>query len=161
MEPALLALNGWLEAAGLVEWARGGTHVYPWANVLHVLGVVMLLGGIGVLDARIAGAWKQLPLDALSRALTPVAIAGLAVQSASGLVLFAADGVALAASRTFHWKLGLLALGLLNAVVFHYRWRKLANGGPPMPDLPARAAALLSLGVWIAVAVAGRLIAYY
>lgn len=161
METALLALNGWLEAIGLAGWARGGAHVYPWANVLHVLGVVMLVGGIGVVDARIAGAWRRLPLDALSRALTPVAVAGLAVQFVSGLVLFAADGAALAGSEIFHWKLGLLALGLANAAMFHYRWRRLARSGTVVPDLAAKAAAVLSLSTWIAVVVAGRLIAYY
>lgn len=161
MEAALLALNGWLETAGLAEWARGGVHVYPWANVLHVLGVVLLIGGIGIVDLRIAGLWRQLPLDALSWALTPIAVAGLALQFGSGLVLFAADGAALAGSETFHWKLSLLALALLNATAFQIRWRRLPRSRSRTPDLPARAAALLSLLLWLTIAVLGRLIAYY
>lgn len=161
MEAALLALIGWLETVGLAEWARGSVHVYPWANVLHVLGVVLLIGGIGILDLRIAGFWRQLPLDALSRALTPIAVAGLALQFGSGLVLFAADGVALAGSETFHWKLALLALALLNAAAFQFRSRGLNARGRSAPDLPARAAAVLSLLLWLTIAVLGRLIAYY
>lgn len=159
MEAALLALNGWLDAIGLVEWARGSAHVYPWANVLHVIGVALLVGGIGVVDLRVAGLWRALPLEPLSRALTPVAVAGLILQAASGLVLFAADGEALAVSSTFHLKLGLLALALLNAAAFRLQWRTYGRTGQ-LTRL-ARASALLSLLLWLAVATAGRLIAYY
>lgn len=159
METALLALNGWLEAAGLVDWARGSAHVYPWANVLHVIGVVLLVGGIGVVDLRVAGLWRALPLEPLSRALTPVAIAGLLVQGASGLVLFAADGAALAASETFQLKLGLLSVALINAAAFRLNWRR--GGREITPSGLMRASALLSLLLWLAIAVAGRLIAYY
>lgn len=159
METALLALNGWLDAAGLVAWARSSAHVYPWANVLHVIGVVLLVGGIGVVDLRVAGLWRALPLEPLSRALTPFAIAGLVVQGASGLVLFAADGAALAGSGTFQIKLGLLGLALLNAAAFRLRGRR--GRGNRTPGGLLRASALLSLLLWLAIAVAGRLIAYY
>lgn len=160
METALLALNGWLDTLGLVDWARGSAAVYPWANVLHVIGVVLLVGGIGIVDLRIAGWWRALPLEPLSRALTPVAVAGLAMQAASGLVLFAADGEALAASDTFHLKLGLLFVALLNAAAFRFGSQWSVNGGSE-PGALARASALLSLLLWLAVATAGRLIAYY
>lgn len=161
MESLLLALNGWLEAVGVGDWARGSATVYPIANVVHVLGVVMLVGAIGVVDLRIAGAWRQLPLLPLSRALTPVAAAGLALQVASGLVLFAADGEALSGSTTFQVKLVLIALALSNALVFRFRWRRVRPGELYVPSPVERASALASLLLWLAIAVLGRLIAYY
>ena len=159
MEPALLALNGWLDAIGLAGWARGSAHVYPWANVLHVLGVVLLVGGIGIVDLRIIGLWRDLPLQELSNALTPVAMAGLALQATSGLVLFAADGEALAASDVFHLKLSLLSVALLNAAAFRLHWRR--GGRSRVPSGLVRASAMLSLLLWMGVATTGRLIAYY
>ena len=160
MENALLALAGSFQAAGIEGWARGTPWVYPVANVLHVIGVVMLVGAIGVVDLRIAGLWQRLPLLALSRALTPIAAAGLAVQVASGLVLFAADGEALAGSFTFHLKLILLALVLVNAAAFRWHWRRAAGEGY-VPSRLARISALVSIGLWLAIATVGRLIAYY
>ncbi len=161
MEPLLLALNGWLDTLGLVDWARGSASVYPWANVLHVLGIVMLVGGIGVVDLRVLGLWKRLPLVALSQALTPIAVAGFILQAASGLVLFAADGVALAASETFQAKLGLLTLALGNAALFRLHWRAASQRDLYAPPPLARASAALSLALWVAIATVGRLIAYY
>lgn len=158
----LLAVEGWLAAIGLVDWAKGSAHVYPVANVAHVLGAIMLVGGIGIIDLRVIGLWRRLPLVALSAALTPVAVAGLALQAGSGLVLFAADGEALARSWVFHAKLVLLALALANAAAFRLYWRRAARrGGGDAPRLPARLLAFASLAVWITIVAGGRLIAYY
>lgn len=157
MEPALLAFDGWLEAAGLAQWARGSAWAYPWANVAHVLGAIMLVGGIGIVDLRMLGAWKRLPLRPLLQALTPIAVAGLLLQVGSGVILFAADGKTLAASGVFHAKLALVGAAVLNAVLF----RLVLRTGGHRASLPERLSAGASLAIWLAVAVLGRLIAYY
>lgn len=156
MEAAIGAAAAWLDAVGIGPWARGAGQVYPIANVLHLLGLVLLVGGIGVVDLRLAGAWRALPVQLLARALTPVAVAGLVVMAASGTVLFAADGEALARSDMFRRKLVLIALALANALFFRWRWKR--TGGEP--DRPARVLAILSIGLWLGVAYAGRMIAY-
>jgi hypothetical protein len=138
------ALIDWLAASGITAWASGG--VYPLANVIHLFGLVLLIGAIGIVDLRLLGAWPALPLDALQRALTPLAVAGLVLLVASGSVLFAADAESLAGSSVFRWKLIVIALALVNAVLFR-RIRR-----------PAMAAA--SLAAWLSVAVLGRMIAY-
>lgn len=156
MEAAIGAAAAWLDAIGLSGWARGSGQVYPIANVLHLLGLVMLVGGIGVVDLRLAGLWRALPVEPLARALTPVAVAGSAVMAASGTVLFAADGEALAASAMFQRKLVLIALAVANALFFRWRWRRLGGRA----DALARGLAITSIGLWLGVAYAGRMIAY-
>lgn len=159
MESVLLALAGWLDDAGLRAWASATPWVYPVANVLHVLGLALLVGGIGVVDLRMAGLWRRLSPAELSRALTPIAIAGLALLLASGFVLFAADGRALAGSPVFRWKLLLVAMALANAAAFRLVWhRRLAETSAI--SVPARASAVLSLSLWFLVAILGRMIAY-
>lgn len=123
MEPLLTAAATWLDAVGVGPWARGSAMVYPVANTLHLLGLVMLVGGIGVVDLRVIGLWRTLPIAALSSALTPIAIGGLFVMAASGTILFAADGDALARSQTFARKLIVIALALANAAAFRLLWR--------------------------------------
>jgi hypothetical protein len=160
VEAALLALAGWLDAAGVSHWARGGAWVYPVVNSLHLLGLVMLVGSIGVVDLRLAGLWRRLPAAALSRALTPVALCGLALLVASGTLLFAADGAALARSDTFHRKLVLIALALANALLFRLAWQRRVEAGEEMPPLVGRLSAGVSLLLWLAVGTLGRMIAY-
>jgi hypothetical protein len=150
-------LDAWvalIEASALGRAARGGDWLYPLANLAHLLGLVLLVGGIGIVDLRLAGVFRALPLPALSRALTPLALGGLVLLGASGAVLFAADARSLAHSVQFRAKLVLIALALANAGLFRLWWR----GGEPGRGL--RAMALLSLAAWLAVATLGRLIAY-
>ena len=160
MEGLLLAAAQWLDAIGVGPWARGSGTVYPVANSFHLLGLVMLVGGIGVLDLRIAGLWRSLPIEPLSRALTPVAIAGLAVMAASGLVLFAADGRSLAGSGIFRTKLVLIALALANAAAFRWRWGDRIGGWSGRVPAAARVMAAVSIGLWVTAAMLGRWIAY-
>lgn len=155
MEQSLTILAAWFDAIGVGPWARGSGDVYPVANTLHLLGLVMLVGGIAIIDLRIAGLWRAVPVGPLARALTPVASAGLAIMVASGAILFAADGAALATSATFRTKLVLIAVALANAGLFRLAWR----GREDFP-VAARVMALVSVGLWLTIGAYGRFIAY-
>lgn len=150
------ALAAALEASAFGRWAAGDA--YPVANIVHLLGLVLLLGGIGLVDLRIMGAFPALPLAALSRALTPLAVAGLALQALSGPVLVAADAVALLGSTAFRWKLAAIGLALANAAAFRLLQTRLPADGSVA--LPGRLLAALSLAAWLTVATLGRMIAY-
>ncbi|MBE1525895.1 hypothetical protein GGC65_000351 [Sphingopyxis sp. OAS728] len=160
MEPALTAAAAWLDAVGIGPWSRGSALVYPIANSLHLLGLVMLMGGIGVVDLRIIGLWRSLPLAGLSRALTPVAIAGLVLMVVSGAILFAADGTALARSAIFERKLIIVAAALANAAAFRLIWGAHIAGWAGTAPGVARAMATASLLLWLAAGASGRWIAY-
>lgn len=150
------AIAATIEASAFGAFARGSSWVYPAANLAHLLGLVLLVGGIGILDLRLAGAFRFVPLAPLSRALTPLAIAGLVLMVLSGPVLFAADAKSLAGSPLLRWKLVLIAVALLNALAFRRLW----TGGEGEPPVPLRAMAVASIGLWLTVAALGRLIAY-
>ena len=120
---------------------------------------MLLVGGIGIVDLRIAGAFRALPLVPLARALTPFAIAGLALSAATGSVLFASEAATLIRSPVFQWKLALVGLALVNAMLFRARFADLAPWSDRAPT-GARAMALASLSLWLAAATCGRLIAY-
>lgn len=141
----LIALVDWLAASGISGWASSGG-VYPVANVVHLFGLVLLVGCIGIVDLRLLGAWPALPVEASQRALTPLGVGGLMLLVASGSLLFAADAESLVGSMVFRWKLLVIALALANALLFR------RFGGKPL--------AALSLAAWLLVAVLGRMIAY-
>jgi hypothetical protein len=160
MADALIAFAAVVDASAFGQWARSSALAYPIANVAHVLGLVLLVGAIGLLDIRLAGGFRTLPVLALAQATTPIAVAGLAVMLASGATLFAADAPALATSAIFGWKLALVGLALCNAAAFRLLWqRRFADWDAGAPAV-ARLMAGCSLLLWLGVAVAGRLIAY-
>jgi hypothetical protein len=153
----LLALAEAVAGTPFAVWAAGSPNAYPIANVLHLLGLVLLIGGIGLIDLRLLGAFPRLPLQPLAEALTPLAIGGIFILAASGSVLFAADAVALAGSQTFRLKLVLIGVALVNAVAFRILYRRLDTAPPARP---ARAMAAASLALWLGIATFGRMIAY-
>lgn len=153
----LLRIAEAVAATPFAAWAAGSPQAYPIANVLHLLGLVLLLGGIGLVDLRLLGAFPRLPLQPLAQALTPLGIAGVVILLASGSVLFAADAAALAGSETFRLKLVLIGIALGNAVAFRILYRRL-DSAPVGP--PAKLMALVSLALWLGAATCGRLIAY-
>jgi hypothetical protein len=155
---AVLTLAQQLEASPVGAAMRGTRGLYPAVNTVHLLGVVLLVGGIGVVDARVLGLGRAVPLAALSRYLTPAAIAGLGLLAVSGALLFCADAGPFIRSPLFQAKLALIALGAANAFLFRRRFGDFDDGAEP-PAL-ARAMAAASLGLWTSATVVGRWLAY-
>lgn len=154
----LTAIGEAIQASPFGVWAGGD--IYPVANVVHLLGLVMLVGGIGVLDLRLAGLFRAIPVPPLSAALTPIALAGLALMVPSGATMFAADAGALVDSTTFRWKLVLITLALANAVAFRVLWGRKLDRWTGNPPLAGRLMAVASILLWLAVGTLGRWIAY-
>jgi hypothetical protein len=144
-----------LEASQLSAALRRSLWLYPAINLAHLAGLTMLVGGIGVLDLRIVGFARTVPIRALSRFLTPIAVVGLILLMASGALMFAADPVALSHSRLFLIKMALVAAGVLNALAF----RRLFPDEERLPPA-ARLMAALSLLIWLTAAGLGRWVGY-
>jgi len=151
-----------LEQSALALAIRQSVWAYPAANVGHIVALTLFAGSVAVMDLRILGAFAATPPAAIVRPARAMAMAGLGLMALTGLALFAAEASHAAMNRVFQVKAGLIALGLLNALLI---------AGPALAGvrdmgantaLPARArlAAVFSLLIWISVAMCGRLIAY-
>ena len=67
-----------LQNSGLGIAIRHSTWIYPFGNVIHVLGMALLVGSILALDFRFLGFGRRhVSVEAASRLLTPLAIAGI------------------------------------------------------------------------------------
>ena len=153
----LAAIADWVAGTPFAEWAASSPLAYPVANTVHVLALVLLLGGIGLVDLRTIGLFRSLPLQPLSKALVPIAATGVLVLAASGSILFAADAKSLATNGTFKLKLILIALALANVAAFRLLFGAVV--ADPQPAA-AKLLALTSLLLWLGVAICGRMIAY-
>lgn len=155
------ALSAFGEAVQLSQfgvWAGG--EAYPFANLVHILGLIMLVGGIGILDLRLAGLFRHIPAAPLASAVTPIAIAGLLLMVPSGATMFAADASTLVHSTTFRWKLLLIVLALANAIAFRLLWQRRIAQWDTEPPQWGRLMAAASILLWLSVAGLGRWIAY-
>jgi hypothetical protein len=145
-----------LEQSSLGAAARGSAWLYPLANLSHVLGAALLVGAIATFDIQVLRHAKN--VGAIARAVTPVAAFGLALQLASGTVLLAADAMPVVVNPAFQFKMGMLALGLINIAAFRWRFGGRLQAEAPLDGAAGFAA--LSLASWLLVLLAGRFIAY-
>lgn len=137
-----------------MSWIVSHPWVYPLLEVLHIVGIALLVGNLVLLELRVWGFGPALPLEPLARLALLIALAGFGLVAASGLTMFAGQPGELIANRVFVVKMGLVMLGGANAAVFH------ARRGLQRLDRIAKAQTALSLGLWIIVIMLGRLIAY-
>jgi len=141
-------------AASPFAFIAGSPWVYPALETVHVFGVALLVGNLVALELRVWGRVHELPIAALARLSLTLAIVGFGCAAGSGLLMFASQPGDLIANRVFTVKMGLVACAGINAVAFH------ARHGLQRLDGWAKAQTALSLGLWIAVMICGRWIAY-
>ncbi len=146
----LAALEAWPPAA-LIRTSAWG---YPALEVVHIAALGALFGSLLLLDLRLWGRARRLPLADLAQLAARVALGGFALAATSGLLMLAARATEIATHPAFLVKLGLIGMAGLNAWWFHLR------GSAERHDGPARLQGLLSLGLWLGVIAAGRWIAY-
>jgi len=149
-----------LEATAFATWVRTSGWAYPLVNLVHLLGLTLLIGPIGLLDLRLLGFGRRFALCDVSTALTPYAVTGLLLLIGSGVLLFSADASPLHRNLLLQIKLSCIVLALANALAFRRIWAHRLNDWDRHPPLPGRLQALLSLLLWPAVGAFGRLLAY-
>ena len=101
-----------------------------WAFMmdLHFIGLALLIGTVGILDLRMMGFAKQIPLEPLHR-LVPWAMAGFAINLVTGVLAF----TGMDQYYTYNWAFWLKMLAImllgLNVAAFYLtlalsnRWR--------------------------------------
>ena len=156
----LAALAALLEASATGVWMRSSGWAYPVVNLVHLLGLVLLIGPILLLDLRVLGLGRQLPLRAVCAHLTPWCVAGLLLLLGSGVLLFAADATPLFSNQTVRIKLLLICVGVLNALAFRRAWGSRLHDWDRRPTRAGRIQAAISILCWLVTGGLGRLIAY-
>lgn len=133
---------------------QGHAWAYPVLEMVHIVGIALLLGNLVLLEARVFGAGAALAVEPLARLSLAIALVGFALAAASGLTMFATRPGELIANGAFTLKMLLLFAAGCNAAWFH------ARGSLRKLDGAARAQLLLSTAIWLAVIGCGRWIAY-
>lgn len=164
-----MELFSWLQDLPISEWVQTSDYGFPLLLAAHSIGLAGVVGILVVLNLRVLGYAEGIPIEALSR-LMPVAWVGFVINALSGFLLFMANATRLVTNWAFLLKMTFVLLG---GVVTWMLWRNLKQrGAPGAPSAPAaakrdylithaaRVVAGISLGVWFAAIMFGRIIAY-
>jgi hypothetical protein len=155
---------GWLQSTPIARAIGENEILFPWIESVHVLAIVLVVGTISIVDLRLLGvASLDLRVRRLMRDVIPYTWGAFAVAAITGSLLFSSDAVHYARNFFFLGKLVLLALAGLNMAVFHLvgvgdieSW----DTGTGRTPMAAKAAAIISLLVWISVVAFGREIGF-
>lgn len=152
----LQALSEWPGAVALRRFQL----VYLLVNAAHIVSIGLVVGAIVMLDLRILGLFRQYPIGILGPPLSRMAAAGVVLAIFTGLTLFSVRPIAYAQNTAFLIKIGLVGLGIINAVLLNRNryWRIALSGGKI--HRVVEVSALLSVTLWISAVIAGRWIGF-
>ena len=155
-----MGLLVWLENQPLATWVHESTSVWaqPTIMTLHTMGMGVLVGASWVLDLRLLGISRNIPLSAFRWVFRAVMV-GLIVNLVTGVLLFAARATTWGTAIPFLIKMLLVVASAatlmpLRSFVLHSAPEEREVSGH------ARLLALASIVTWSAAITAGRLLAY-
>jgi hypothetical protein len=159
----VIALSKWLETTK-ISWAvRGGMPwIWPACETLHFVGLCLLVGVIGIMDLRLLGRLKGIPIGPLER-LVPWAVAGFTMCAVTGLLFYTGAPGQYYGNAIFWAKMGFIALAGINDLVFHLSG--IAGivdelGPEAATPIAAKLIGATSLFLWLGVVFWGRMLPF-
>ncbi len=136
--------------------------VWPLCEILHFMGLTLMLGSITLFDLRVLGFARGASFAALHR-LVPLGIAGLLINAITGAVFLTAMPALYLTNAAFQLKVIALVLAAMNLVYFYAREFPRLKELPPgaMAPRSARVSAAVSLLTLLAIVCFGRFVAFY
>ncbi len=152
-----------LQNNGLGQWVNTAGPAYPIIETFHVIALSLVFGTILIVDLRLLGLASGSRLfSRVAADLLRLTWGGFVLAAITGVLLFLPNAESLYLNVFFQTKMVLLALAGLNMFVFELvtaRHVKTWDAALPPPNA-ARIAGLLSIGLWLAIIVFGRLIGF-
>lgn len=159
----LLRAAQWLENTAVGSLVRESAWGFPIVVAVHLFGLILSVGVLVWFDLRLLGvSMYRCKVSDVYRRLMPWALTGFAVMFVSGAVLLTGYATSAYGNLYFRIKVAALALAGLNALVYHrVTERQIRTWDEARrPALPARLAGLFSIGLWLVVILAGRMMSY-
>jgi hypothetical protein len=151
----------WLENSALSDLVRTVAWLYPAVETAHYVGLTFLVGGIMLIDLRLLGIAKTLPIRSMIGLLRWVWV-GFIINVASGSVMFIYGATNFGVNRAFWLKMIFMVLAGVNAWIFTLAASRSGSAWVDSGQVPAfvRTVATASLVLWICVVTTGRWMAY-
>jgi len=151
----------WMANSALAQVLLDTPWAFPALETLHFIGLIFLMGSLYVMDLRLMGFAPSIPIKAVLR-FVPVSIIGFFINLTTGTLFLFTDPYRYYPNLAFRLKMLAILLAGLNLL-----WFKLALNAEKLmadntyePGLAVRWIGGISMVLWTAVIVFGRMIPY-
>lgn len=154
-----------LTVRGMQSFVNAHEWVWPVCEMIHYVGMSLIIGIIGTLDLRILGMFKSIPIGAF-RPLVPWAVVGFFGNLLTGIVFVtgtASGAIFYIDNLSFQLKMLFMLLALANLAIFQFSGLERAVYATPAggnAPAAAKAVSAFSLVAWVLVIAFGRLLMY-
>lgn len=155
------AVVQWVQATPVSVWINQSTWIWPFCETIHFIGLSLVVGITGFFDLRLMGFFSRVSVGA-ARDLMPLALAGFAMNAATGLVFLIGLPGQYAHNPVWWYKVGFLMLAGLNALLYETTLSARVLALEPGADTPrpVKLIGLVSLASWLAVLYWGRMLPF-
>ena len=149
-----------VEATGFGRFMREALYAYPIAETIHLWGLALLFGSIVLVDLRLLGLGRRMPIALLAHYAVPWSLLGFLIAALSGLAMFTAHAAEFIVQPLFMLKMGLILAGGINAAMLHVGALRDLASDDHHATAKMKLAGGLSLALWLGVIACGRMLAY-
>jgi hypothetical protein len=150
-----------IEDSSFSTWMRESESPFAFYFVLlfHTFGLALLVGGNAIIDLRLIGFFRNIPLAPLKN-FFKIMWVGFAINATTGVLLLLSYPTKALTNPVFYTKLLIIACAIW--VVRKIYYQVFDDPGLSEADMMARGATLAkwSLCLWVGAISAGRLLAY-
>lgn len=158
------AICAWMVDTPLSEFIKAhSTFVVPAAQTVHILAVSVVLAGMAMLDLRMMNlAGRHHPVSSMAARFIPALWWALLVLALTGTVLAFGEPERELLNAAFRTKMVLIVVAALITLFVQRALKRDPDfwSAPISKQNVARLIGLVSLTLWLAIAVLGRWIAY-
>lgn len=147
----------WLQYSPPLALMRSSPWFFPIIASIHLAGLALIGGAVLVVDLRLLGlGLRHQPVSQVAQDAERWLLVSLAILLPTGILQFMCFAATKYYYLTAFWvKMAALCLALLFTFSLH---RKVAMSHDTVSPLCSKLVAVISLSLWLSVAVAGRLI---
>jgi hypothetical protein len=160
---SIATVLAWLESSKLAEAIRTSSYLFAIIESFHVIGLTLVFGTITIVDLRLLGIGStRRPFTRIASETLKWTWVAFVLTAATGLLLFITMADVYYHNFYFRSKMILIALSAVNMLIFKFtvsRWVHRWDRDQAAP-VAARAAAIVSLVLWISVIFCGRWIGF-
>jgi hypothetical protein len=161
LEQPLAALSAWLADTSLSHLLQNVDWLVPAIQTVHILGIAVVMAAVLMVALGAFGLHgRGQPLARTVARFAPAVYLGVPVLLLSGLLMITAEPDRALPNPAFQIKMALLVLALTLSTFAARRAQRTGRSESVPAGFGLRVAAAVALGLWLAVLVAGRWIAY-
>jgi hypothetical protein len=150
-----------MEQSGLSTWLRESPSIFGFYFVLvfHTIGLSLVVGPNIVIDLRLIGYFREIPLPPLKRWFKIMWL-GFTINAISGVFLVIAYPVKALTNPVFYLKLTFIGLAIWTMTRIKKQIFDDSSLSAGIVAANARTLAMSSIALWVVAITAGRLLAY-